>query len=118
MTENNKKINFTKATLNALTPPLTVKRIYYYDTKMRGLGISITSTGVMSFVVYRWINGKPERITLGRYPDLSIEQARRKAAEINATIAKGENPNDKRRADRAEMTLGQLKNGLVSKICG
>ncbi len=45
---------------------------------------------------------------MGRFPDLSIEQARRKAEVINATIAQGENPNDQRRAERAEMTFGQL----------
>ncbi len=45
---------------------------------------------------------------MGRYPDISIEQARRKASEINAVIAKGENPNDKRRIERAEITLGAL----------
>jgi integrase len=115
MTDNDKKINFTKAALDALQHPSTAKRTYYYDIKTRGLGISITSTGAKSFIVYRWVNGKPERITLGRYPDLSIEQARRKAAEVNATIAKGENPNDKRRADRAEMTLGQLKNEYIER---
>jgi hypothetical protein len=63
------------------TPP-TGKRGYYYDTKMRALGISITSNGSLSFIVYRKANGKPERITLGRFPDLSIEQARRKAEAI------------------------------------
>lgn len=103
-----KKLNFTKATLEALPKPLAGKRAYYYDTKMRGLGISITSNGTYSFIVYRWVNGKPERITLGRFPDLSIEQARRKAESINATIAEGGNPNDLRRAERAEITLGAL----------
>ena len=73
------KINFTKATLEGLPIPSASKRAYYYDTKMRGLGISITGNGVRSFIVYRKVNGKPERITLGRFPDLSIEQARRKA---------------------------------------
>ncbi len=75
---------------------------------MRALGVSITSNGTRSFIVYRRINGKPERITLGRFPDLSIEQARRKAEDINATIAQGGNPNDQRRADRAELTFGAL----------
>ena len=103
-----KKLNFTKATLEALPKPPAGKRAYYYDTKMRGLGISITSNGTYSFIVYRWVNGKPERVTLGRFPDLSIEQARRKAESINATIAEGGNPNDLRRAERAEITLGAL----------
>lgn len=109
MTDHN-KINFIKTTLDALPSPPHSKRHYYYDTKVRGLGISITSNATKSFIVYRWVNGKPERITLGRHPDLSIEQARRMASEVNANIAKGENPNDKRRADRAEITFGGLFN--------
>jgi integrase len=104
----NNKLNFTKALLDKLPAPAVGKRNYYYDIKTHGLGIAITSNGTKSFIVYRWVNGKPERVTLGRYPDLSIEQARRKAAEVNASIAKGENPNDKRRADRAELTLEAL----------
>lgn len=108
MSNTNNKINFTKHELDTLKPPTAGKRAYYYDTKIRGLGISITSNGVKSFIVYRWVSGKPERITLGRYPDLSVEQARRKAAEVNATIAKGDNPNDKRRAERTEITFGNL----------
>ena len=104
----NNKLNFTKAALEALPFPPANKRAYYYDTKMRALGVSITSNGTRSFIVYRRINGKPERVTLGRFPDLSIEQARRKAEDINATIAQGGNPNDQRRADRAELTFGAL----------
>lgn len=61
-----------------------------------------------SFVVFRWIKTKPERITLGRYPNLSIEQARNKAAEVNSMFALGQNPNDRRRAERAEVTLRSL----------
>lgn len=113
--EKQTSINFIKATLSSLPTPLKGKRSYYYDSKTRGLAISITSAGTKSFIVYRWVNGKPERITLGRFPDLSIEQARGKAAAVNATIAKGENPNDKRRADRAEITLGKLFNEYLER---
>ncbi len=107
VTDHN-KINFTKVTLDTLPLPAVGKRSYYYDTKMRGLGLSITSNATKSFIVYRWVSGKPERVTLGRYPDLSIEQARNKTVEINAAIARGENPNDKRRLERAEITFGGL----------
>ena len=106
MTEN--RFNFTKKVLDALATPPKGKRTYYYDAKTRGLGISVTSTGAKTFVVYRKIQGRPERITLGRYPDLAIEQARGLAAEANAAIARGENPNEKKRAVREEMTLGEL----------
>ncbi len=46
--------------------------------------------------------------TCGQYPDVAIEQARGLAAEANAAIARGENPNEKKRAVREEMTLGEL----------
>jgi integrase len=108
MNKESSKLNFTKAGLDSLPNPPAGKRTYYYDTKARGLGISITSSGAKSFIVYRKVKGRPERVTLGRYPDLSIEQARGKAAEINAAIAKGENPYDQRRSERAEMTFGEL----------
>ena len=111
----NNKLNFTKATLEALPLPPVGKRAYYYDIKMRSLGISITSNNARSFIVYRKVNGKPERITLGRFPDLSIEQARRKAESINATIAQGGNPNDRRRAERAEITFGALFNEYLER---
>ena len=52
---------------------------------------------------------------MGRFPDLSIEQARRKAESINATIAQGENPNDRRRAERAEITFGTLFNEYLER---
>ncbi len=105
---NDNKINFTKAMLEKLPYPPIGKRFAYYDTKVRGLALFITNKGTKSFLVYRWVNSKPERILLGRYPDLSIEQARAKTMEINALIVKGENPNNPRRAARAEMTLNDL----------
>src|SRR5918996_2235891 len=102
------KFNFTKANIEALSLPSAGKRAYHYDTKQRGLGVSVTSQGTKTFIVYRKINGMPERIFLGHYPDLTIEQARGKAAEAMAAIARGESPADRRRAARAEMTLGEL----------
>ncbi len=101
------KLNFTKAAIERLPLPANGWQ-YHYDTKARGLAIGVSHTGAKSFVVYRKVSGRPERITLGRYPDLTIEQARGKAAEVNAAIAKGENPADKRRLARSEMTLGEL----------
>lgn len=102
------KLNFTKRDIDALAAPPKGKRAYYYDTKSDGLAISITDRGTKSFLVYRWIKGRPERITLGRYPHLTIEQARGKAHEINAAIANKENPADRMRWQREEPTLGGL----------
>jgi len=103
-----KKINFTKATIGALTLPDSGKRIDYQDTKAKGLQLRITSSGIKTFSVLRRINGTLERITQGRYPDMTIEQARRRAAEIGVAIANGINPAQIKRHDKSEMTLGKL----------
>jgi len=98
---------FTKKALEALPLPPKGKRAYYYDTGARALCISITPAGTRTFYVYRWI-GRPERVMLGRFPDLTLEKARGKAGEVNAHIAEGKNPQDARRALKGEPTLGWL----------
>ncbi len=98
---------FTKPLLNKLPLPEKGKRAYYYDTKIKGLSIAVTDKGTKTFLVYRKINGKPERISIGHYPDMSLDDARAQAHEINAAIARGENPNAERRKDK-EWTLGHL----------
>ena len=53
-------------------------------------------------------------MTLGRFPDISVELARSIAIEVNATIskgkthAKGNNPAEAMRKFRGEPTLGDL----------
>ncbi len=99
--------NFTKASIDAL--PLPSKNwLYHSDLKTPGLQIGIGATGVKTFVLSKRIGGVPERIKLGRYPEMSIEQARKKAMELNGQIATGKNPADAKREKRDEMTLEDL----------
>lgn len=102
------KLNFTKAAIDALPLPETGKRKLYHDTKVRGLCIQVTSTGARTFYVYRWAAGKPQKIRVGPYPDMSVEQARKKAEEENAAIARGEDPAEVRRKGKADKTFGDL----------
>ena len=102
------RINFTKASLLALKLPADGKRAYYHDTKESGLIIDVRSTGTKTFYLYKKINGRPERIYLGQYPDMSVENARKAAATKKGQIADGKNPQDAKRKIRAEMTLGEL----------
>ena len=103
-----KQLNFTKKALLSVPIADAGKRDYYRDTKTRGLVLAVTHAGTKSFQVYRWVEGRPERITVGRFPDLTVEQARGFADKINAEIATGHNPNDSRRQIRAEMTVAEL----------
>ncbi len=108
MKTKDNKFNFTKRSLETLTIPVDGKRSYYYDEKVRGLGVAVTDKGTITFIVYRKVDGRPERITLGRYPDLSIENARGLASETNAQISQGKNPNQEKSKLRAEITLQEL----------
>lgn len=104
----NKSLNFTKPALEALPLPDSGKRDTYHDTRVRGLVLRVTSAGAKTFAVYRRVDGQPTRVTIGSFPDLSVEQARRKAEELNGAIAQGENPNKRKKSAREEMTLQEL----------
>ena len=108
------KLNFTKAGLESLPIPAN-GWAYHYDLKVQGLCIGIGSTGKRSFILYRKINGKPERIAIGPYPDLTIEQARGKASELNAAIANGANPAEIKRGRVAEVVFGELFNQYLER---
>lgn len=98
-------INFTKRAIDALPNPDKGQRETYYDNKTPGLLLRVSSTGSKSFAVRRKTNGRAERITLGKYPAMTIEQARKKAAQTNLAMINGENINEQKRAIRDEMDL-------------
>ncbi|MGY6216652.1 tyrosine-type recombinase/integrase [Methylolobus aquaticus] len=101
-------LNFTKSNIDALPLPAAGQRASYQDTKVQGLELRVTSTGTKTFCVRRRVAGKVERITLGRYPAMTPEQARKRAAEVNGTIAAGKSPvTEKKREKLAAKTLGQ-----------
>lgn len=102
-------LHFTKRTLEKLPPAPPGQRDYYRDTGSDGLMVCVTECGVKSFRVRRKLNGKSVRVTLGRFPDMTIDQARRKAREALSTLAEGINPVAEKRASRARvMTLGEV----------
>ncbi len=106
---NPTKLNFTKEVIEKI-PPSAAARTVYRDAKVEGLQLRVSSRGVKTFSLYRWLKvaGKPERVTLGRFPDLSVEQARDKARKLIGIMAAGENPNEVKRALRREGTLQDL----------
>lgn len=101
------KINFTKSLLEKLSTPKTGLS-YYKDSKEKGLSFYITSNGVITFFVRKRINGKDERIIIGNFPEISIENARKQALLIKSKIAQGINPNQQKNNLRKEITFGDL----------
>ncbi|WP_316354689.1 tyrosine-type recombinase/integrase [Candidatus Trichorickettsia mobilis] len=101
-------INFTKKAIEDIELPASGKRNYFYDTKIKGLELVVTDKGNKSFKVYKKFDGKPIRINIGVFPNLSVEQARRAAQLILADLAQGKNPNDQKSQSQDELTLGKM----------
>jgi len=108
------RLVFTVAKLDALPRPPEGKRATYHDETERGLQLRVTSNGHKTFcVLKRTPNGPPQRVTIGQYPDLKIEQARRRAVAIKNEIVHGRDPAQAKRDQRAELTLGQAVNWYI-----
>lgn len=106
---NDNEFAFTEAKLRALPLPVAPARAEFRDTKQPGLWLRVTASGIKTFCVLRRIRGgNLERVTLGRWPDITVDDARRAAAGVVAKLAAAESPAAARRALRAEMTFGEL----------
>lgn len=63
-----------------------------FDGKLPGFAVRTFPSGVKSFVVFYRQQGRQRRMTLGRYPDLSLAEARRQAHRALHGAANGEDP--------------------------
>ena len=98
---------FTHSRLEAVKPP-SKGRDTYRDTKAAGLTFVITASGSKSFYFYKRIDGRPTRIRIGGYPDLSIDDARKAVQKLTGDIAKGDNPHTDRKKITTSPTLKEL----------
>ncbi|WP_372574157.1 tyrosine-type recombinase/integrase [Ruegeria jejuensis] len=108
-------MNFTKAALSKAPAAKKGSKDYYYDEREKGLVLAVTPTGTKSFYLYKRIEGRPERLLLGRFPDISIENARKLATAAKGEIASGANPQKDKRAVRDEMRFGDLFRDYMEK---
>lgn len=110
-----KQLKFTKAALAQLPNAEEGKRDEYADTVVNGLRLRITSSGVKSFCISRKRNGKFIRATLGRFPELTVDNARAKALEMLGDVAiTGQNPNALKRVhEKAAVTLNDALNTYI-----
>jgi integrase len=100
-------IKFGKRTIGALRPPKVKPYYVKRDTETPHLCIRVTPTA-KSFFWEKTINRVQKRVNIGRFPEISIEQARNLADDIAADYVKGIDVQASRAAARDEMTLGDL----------
>lgn len=81
---------------------------FVWDDTLSGFGVRIKPSGAKSYVLQYRAHGRAQRISLGKCGQLSVKEARKRALEATAAIARGEDPAGERRAVREALTVADL----------
>ena len=90
-------MRITKSFVDKVDPPKvphTAKQAqaFYRDSAIPGFGLRVTNTGAKSFIIEKRIGGKVKRLTLGRYGNLTVQQAKNEAMKVLGDVATGGDP--------------------------
>ena len=111
-----KKI-LTEVGIKSIQPPETGQDDHF-DASLPGFAVRVTPRGTRSFVFFYRVRGKQRRSTLGRYPALSLAEARDKARDILRLLDAGEDPRRKRHEQDEEAqaaTYGIVVEDFIQK---
>lgn len=107
-------MHLTDRTIRDAKPRSTVYRLRDDNIVCRGFGVAIAPSGAKTFYLSYTSpeDGKRKQVAIGRFPDLSLREARLKASEVRAQVDQGKDPAFERRADivarMAKRELGTL----------
>lgn len=87
------------------------ERLTIRDTEVRGLRLRVSPSGVKAFSVEKKVAGRACRVTLGRFPAVSVEQARKRAMAAIGEAAEGGSLKRRRPTDP---TLGEVLTHAVA----
>jgi integrase len=88
----------------------TTAQTDYFDETVSGLALRVTKHGVKAWTFLYTAGGKRRRMTLGRYPAISLAKARTLALEASEAVASGLDPRP-----RGAMTVGDLVETYIAK---
>lgn len=99
-------IKFSKTEFSKISAPATGCK-KFHDTDVKGLVLYVYASS-QTFYVYKFVDGKPARIKLGNFPDMSVEQARTQAIQVLSSISKGESVKPNHISKKTEYLLKDL----------
>lgn len=105
--ENRNKFNFTHQKLKSLQQQAERNEIdfggssrrVYRDEKVNNFGFRLYQSGTISFFSSYRVNGRKDRYTHGKFPDVSLSDARDGAREINLQVSRGVDPKAEEKID-------------------
>jgi integrase len=110
-------MQLTDRTIRDAKPRATTYRLRDDNIVCRGFGVVVAPSGAKSFFLSYTSpeDGKRKQVALGRFPSMSLREARLKASEVREQVDKGKDPAFERSADIAARmakrelgTLGEL----------
>ena len=107
------RVNLTSKIVEAIALPVGRKSVEHFDQRTPGLVLRVSAGGAKTWnVIYRH-RGRARRLTLGRYPVISLDDARARAREVLCRVTRGDDPADKRSRPEA-LKFGQLARMFIS----
>ena len=98
-----RKLNFTQARVKELATP-EKGRIDYSDKEITKLICRVSHTGSKSFIVRKRVSGKLKNVTIGKFPDISVIEARKKAHIFLTDLNSGIDPTAAKRKNKVAQT--------------
>ena len=101
-------MKLTKSAIEKLPTPEGAPA-FHRDDELRGFGVKVSTAGLKSFFLEKRVAGKVKRISIGRFGELTAEQARKEAVKLAGQIATGGDPAaEKKRAKLEAKTLAEV----------
>lgn len=101
------KLKLTKTLIDSTKAE--AKDIELRDTIVPGFLCKVTPAGSKVFMVqYRTNAGLKRKPSIGRFGELSVEQARMIASDLMADVRRGKDPSAQKAADRTAPTVAEL----------
>ena len=83
-------MNLTIETIKSL--PATEKRKVYWDSNHTGFGVRVAPTGLKTFVFMYRFQGKCQMLTIGRFPEESLEAMFHQVKSLKTALKEGDDP--------------------------
>jgi len=91
----------TEKMIDRIATPDAGKRTEVFDKYAPGLAMRVASSGVKSWVMHYRFDGKLVKQTLGRWPQLTVDEARREARTIRDNAEAGVDPRAAKEQEQA-----------------
>jgi hypothetical protein len=110
------RIKLTKGLVRSLQPP-EVGRVEYFDAEFPSFGLRVTETGAKSWFLYYRVGQRQRRLTLGRYPTVELDGARKAARKARVQVDEGIDPafvRAERKTKRID-TVGEVVDEFIER---